>query len=61
MSIEVSGLLGLIIFILNIVAIVKTIQSSETAGIKLLWVLLIFILPVIGLILWYFMGPRPAA
>lgn len=51
-------LLGLAIFIADILAIVKTLQSSVTAGNKALWVLIIFLLPVVGLILWYFMGPR---
>lgn len=53
-----EALLGLAIFIADIWAIVKTLQSPVSAGNKLLWVLIIFLLPVIGLILWYFMGPR---
>ncbi len=54
-----EALLGLAILIADIWAIVKTLQSSVTAGTKLLWVLIIFLLPVVGLIIWYFMGPRP--
>lgn len=61
MGIEVSGLLGLIIFILDIVAIVKTIQSGASAGTKILWVLVVLLLPVVGLILWALMGPRPGS
>ena len=51
-------ILGLIIFVLDIWAIVQTIQSPVSTGNKVLWVLVIFILPLIGLILWYFMGPK---
>lgn len=60
MSVEVSGIFGLLIFILDIFAIVKTIQSNVSSGAKILWVLIVLLLPVIGLILWALMGPRPA-
>ena len=51
--------IGLIIFIADIWAIVKTFQArGPSAGAKLLWILLIFFLPVIGLIIWIFVGPR---
>ncbi len=53
-----EALLGLAIFIADLWAIVKTLQSPVSAGNKLLWVIIIILLPVIGLILWYFMGPR---
>lgn len=52
MGIEVGGILGLVILILNIWAIVKTIQSSLPNNMKILWVLVIILLPVIGFILW---------
>lgn len=51
-------LIGAAIFIADIWAIVKTLQSHVTAGKKALWVLIIFLLPVVGLILWFFLGPR---
>lgn len=58
MGIEVGGLLGLIILIINVWAIVKVIQSGAGTGAKVLWVVLILVLPVLGLLLWFFMGPR---
>jgi hypothetical protein len=57
MGIEVGGLLGLIILIADIWAIVKTLESSATTGIKVLWVVVILMLPVLGLILWFILGP----
>jgi hypothetical protein len=59
MGIEISGILGLIILIADIWAIVKTFESSSSTGIKVLWIVLILILPVLGLILWWVAGPRP--
>ncbi len=52
MSIEITGLLGLIVLVLDIWAIVKTLDSRNPTGTKVLWVLLIVLLPVLGFILW---------
>ena len=52
------GLIGLIILVLDIWGIINVIGSGATNGSKLLWVLLILILPVIGLIAWFVAGPR---
>lgn len=55
-----KGLFGLIVLALDIWALIATLGSNETTGKKILWVLLILILPVIGFIAWFFAGPRPA-
>lgn len=60
MGIEVSGLLGLVILVLDIWAIVRTVQSGASTGSKVLWIVLILLLPVIGLLLWLLLGPRDA-
>jgi hypothetical protein len=52
--------LGLAIFIADVWAIVKTLQSPVTPGTKALWILVIFLLPVVGLVIWFFLGPRGA-
>ncbi len=57
-GIEVSGILGLLLLILNIYAIIKIVQSRASTGKKVLWVVLILLLPVIGLILWFLLGPK---
>ncbi len=51
---------GLIILIADIWAIVNVFGSNASTGAKVLWILLILILPVLGLIIWYFAGPRSA-
>ncbi|WP_299380588.1 PLDc N-terminal domain-containing protein [uncultured Kiloniella sp.] len=55
---EYGGILGLILLVANIWAIVKIFQSGATTGSKVLWIVLIILLPVIGLILWFLMGPK---
>ena len=58
MGIEVGGILGLLILSAVVWAIVSVAQSSASTGKKVLWIVLILLLPVVGLILWFFLGPR---
>ncbi len=58
MSIEVSGILGLIHLILTVYAFVKIIQSDAGTGSKVVWTVVILLLPVLGLILWLLFGPK---
>jgi hypothetical protein len=37
---------------------VKIIQSNASTGSKVLWTVLILLLPVLGLILWLLFGPK---
>ena len=53
-----GGICSLIILILDIIAIVEVINSSRSTGEKVLWCLLIFFLPVLGLLLYYFVGKK---
>ena len=53
-----NGFLGLVILILDIWAIINIVQSSASNMAKVLWVVLVLLLPVVGLIIWFFAGPR---
>ena len=53
-----GGIFGLLILILDIWAIISIVRSDSTGGKKVLWVILIVLLPVLGLIIWGIMGPR---
>jgi len=53
-----NGLIGLIILALDIWAIIYVLKSGAETGMKILWVLLIVLLPVLGLIIWAIAGPR---
>ena len=52
-----EGILGILVLIADIYAIIKILQSSATGLKKLIWVIIVLVLPVIGLILWFFAGP----
>jgi hypothetical protein len=58
MGLEVGGVLGLLILIANVWAIVKIVQSAASTGSKVLWIVVILLLPVVGLIVWLIIGPR---
>jgi hypothetical protein len=57
---QYQGLFGLIVLIADVWAIVNVFQSSADTGKKVLWTVLVVILPVLGFILWYFLGPKTA-
>ncbi len=52
------GILGLLVLIADIYAIVKIWGSSASTGAKVLWTLLILVLPVVGFIIWLVAGPK---
>ena len=58
MGIEAGGILGLLILVANVWAIVNVFQSRASTGSKVFWIVFILVLPVIGLIVWFFAGPR---
>jgi Phospholipase_D-nuclease N-terminal len=51
------GIGGIIVLILDIWALINILQSGASNGAKLLWILLIFLLPLIGFIIWLLAGP----
>jgi hypothetical protein len=53
-----GGLFGVIVLIADVWAIVNVLQSASDTGKKVLWTVLILVLPVLGFILWYFLGPK---
>ena len=57
---NVNGLWGLLVLIADVWAIVNVFQSGGTTGNKVLWTVLIIVLPVIGFIIWLLAGPKTA-
>jgi len=52
------SLWGILVLIADIWAVVNIIQSGADTTKKVLWIVLVLVLPVLGFILWYFLGPR---
>lgn len=57
-AMDISALVGVLILIADIWAIINIIGSRAETVQKLLWSLLVLLLPLIGLIIWFFAGPR---
>lgn len=55
---QYPGLWGLLVLIADVWAIVNIVQSGADTGKKVLWVVLVVVLPVLGFVLWWFLGPR---
>lgn len=53
-----EAIIGLIVLILAVYAIVKVAQSRAGTGQKVLWIVLIIVLPILGVVLWWFLGPK---
>jgi hypothetical protein len=54
----IHSLLGLLILVGDIWAIINIFQSAVSNEKKLLWIIVVLLLPLLGLILWFFLGPR---
>jgi hypothetical protein len=53
-----DGLWGILILFADVWAIVNIFQSQADTTRKVLWTVLVVLLPVLGFILWFFLGPR---
>ena len=60
MNVGYHGLWGLLILVGEVWAIINIFQSSASNEKKLIWIIAVALLPLLGLILWYFLGPRSA-
>jgi hypothetical protein len=58
LNLGANSLWGVLVLIGDIWAIINILQSAASNEKKLLWVIVVVLLPVLGLILWYFLGPR---
>ncbi len=58
MSVEVGGVFGLLVLVLDIWALINVFGSSASNMKKLVWILLILLLPLLGFIIWLIAGPR---
>jgi hypothetical protein len=58
MNFGYGGIVGLLILAGDIWAIINIFQSSASNEKKLIWILAVVLLPLLGLILWFFLGPR---
>ena len=57
---EYGGILGFLILVLDVYAVLQIAASAASNGRKALWIAIVVVLPILGLILWWLLGPKPA-
>lgn len=60
MIIEVTGLLSLLWLVAVVYALIQVVQSHATTGAKVAWTVFVLLFPILGVIVWFFLGPREA-
>ncbi|RWR47355.1 PLDc_N domain-containing protein [Sinirhodobacter ferrireducens] len=58
---HLNGVWGLVILALDLWALVSIVTSGRSTGSKVLWALLVILLPVLGFLVWLVAGPRAAS
>jgi hypothetical protein len=53
-----GGLFGLIVLVADVWALVNIFQSSADTGNKVLWTVVVIVMPLLGFVLWYIWGPK---
>ncbi len=56
-----GGFIGLVSLLLTIWGVVAIVKSGADDVAKLVWVLIVLLLPIIGFVIWYLMGPGSKA
>jgi len=54
------GIIGIIVLALDVWALINVWGSGSSLGGKLIWTLIILVLPLVGMLLWFFVGPKSA-
>jgi len=55
-----TGIFGIVVLILDIIALFDILGGRGSAGHKLLWFLVVFFLPVIGMVIYFLIGKNKA-
>lgn len=58
MNMGYGGVFGVLILVADIWAVINIFQSSASNEKKLIWIVAVALLPLLGLLLWFFLGPR---
>ncbi|TDU30749.1 phospholipase D-like protein [Panacagrimonas perspica] len=58
MTLNKLSLWGILVLIADIYAIISIVGSRSEPLKKALWIVLILLLPVVGFVIWYLLGPK---
>ena len=54
-----NSLLGVVVLILDIIALIDIYKSSKDTMTKVIWALVIIVFPIVGMIVYYLIGRKP--
>ncbi|KAI8634144.1 hypothetical protein F5Y19DRAFT_200861 [Xylariaceae sp. FL1651] len=55
-----GGIVGFIVLILDLIVFIEVLKSNRPASNKLIWCLVVFFFPIIGMILYFLFSNRKA-
>ncbi|KAI1844472.1 hypothetical protein JX265_010033 [Neoarthrinium moseri] len=55
-----GGIIGFIVLVLDIIVFIEVLQSNRPPSHKILWCLVVFLFPVIGMIVYWLFSNRQA-
>jgi len=53
-----KGFLGLVVLIVNIIATLEIVKSTKESSKKIIWLLVVWLIPGVGVVLYYVMGRK---
>ncbi|MEM7565644.1 MAG: PLDc N-terminal domain-containing protein [Pseudomonadota bacterium] len=57
-QLSVFGIVLLVVLIVDVAVLLRILTSHALLWTKLLWIALVFLLPILGAGLWFFFGPK---
>ena len=54
-----KAILGLVVLVLDVIAIIDVLKSSMATEKKVLWIILILVLPFVGMMFFFLIGKKP--
>ncbi|KAI7159022.1 hypothetical protein KC349_g4454 [Hortaea werneckii] len=55
-----GGIVGFIVLVLDVIVWMEVLQSNRPVSHKVLWCVLVFIFPIVGIIIYWFFSNREA-
>jgi hypothetical protein len=57
-ELHIGGPIGLLVLVFDVYAIMQIARSRYSGWVRAAWIALILVLPIIGFLIWLFVGPR---
>ncbi|KAF6810436.1 hypothetical protein CPLU01_15309 [Colletotrichum plurivorum] len=55
-----GGIIGFVVLVLDIIVFIEVLKSDRSVGSKVLWCLVVFLFPIIGMVIYWLFSNRAA-